>query len=105
MEEATRALASIAGPRRDDRKAEGQETGGKNIGLMTSQDKFMAESTAADGAQEVRGAGDAWASDVQSVQGFGSRAANGSGRQQASNKPEDWATMTQGQRRLWKRNE
>jgi hypothetical protein len=39
----------------------------------------MAEIIAADGAQQVRGAGDVWASDVHSVQGFGNRASGGSG--------------------------
>jgi len=79
MEEATRALASIAGPGRDAWKAEGQETGGQDVGLITSQGTLMAESIAVDGAQQVRGADDVRVSNVQSVQGFGSRASNGSG--------------------------
>jgi hypothetical protein len=79
MEEATRALASIAGPRRDDQKAKGQETGWKDDGLMTSQGTLMAESISVDGAQQVRGAEDVRVSNVQGVQGYGNRASSGSG--------------------------
>ena len=39
----------------------------------------MAESIAADGAQEVRGAEDARVSDAQRIQEFGGRASSGSG--------------------------
>ena len=62
MEEATRALASIADPRRDVQKAEGQETDGQDVGLMTSKGTFMAENIAVDGTQQVRGADDVKAS-------------------------------------------
>ena len=75
---ATRALASIAGPRRDVQKAEGQETGGQDDGLMTGQGAPVAESIAVDGAQR-RGAEDARVSDVQRIQEFGGRASSSSG--------------------------
>ena len=126
MEEVARALALIAGPRRDDQKAEGLEAGGQDDVMMTSQGTLMAESIAVDGSQQVRGADDVRVSNVQSVQGFGNRASNGSGAaedvgtgafadakkvmetnmQHASEaimieRPADWGTMSKTQRRNW----
>ena len=73
MGEVARALALIAGPRRDDQRAEGLEAGEQDGGMMTSQGILMAESIAVDGAQQVRGADDERVSNVQGVQGFGNR--------------------------------
>ena len=129
MEEVARALALIAGPRRDDQKAEGLEAGGQDDVMMTSQGTLMAESIAVDGAQQVRGADDVRVSNVQSVQGFGSRVSDGSGgiagtvvqhggaaetmtdggetrdQEPCENKPKDWNLMTKTQRRHWRTNE
>jgi TRAP-type mannitol/chloroaromatic compound transport system substrate-binding protein len=82
-----------------------------------------------DGAQQVRGADDARVSNVQGVQGLGSRVSNGSGGiagtvlqhggaaeevmasgmvetslRAAEDRPVNWNEMSKGQKRLWFRN-
>ena len=114
MEEVARALALIAGPRRDDQKAKGLEAGEQDGGMMAGQGILMAESIAVDGSQQVRGADDVRVSNVQGVQGFRSMVLDvaaedvgaivGTGSEAAIEEddyPSNWKNMSKSQRKNW----